>query len=50
MGRIKKYSTPEEKQESRKLASKKYYWNNKAKCDAQQRERDQQKRDKNKNL
>lgn len=47
MGRIKKYQTKEEKLKARNEASKKYYWNNKEKCDEQQRKRDKQKRDKN---
>jgi len=46
MGRIKKYQTPEEKQESRKKASHKYYWKHKEECDAKQRERDKLKREK----
>ena len=48
MGRLKKYLTLEEKLESRNKASHKYYWNNKEKCDEQQRERDKQKRNKKK--
>lgn len=39
MGRIKKHKTLEEKAEMHRLASKKYYWNNKLKCDEKQRER-----------
>jgi hypothetical protein len=39
MGRNKKYLTPEEKQKSRGLASKKYYWKNKEQEDAKAKER-----------
>lgn len=46
MGRIKKYQTTEEKSEAKRLRANKYYWNNKEKCDEQQRKRDKQKRDK----
>jgi hypothetical protein len=47
MGRIKKYQTPEERLEVKRMRAKKYYWDNKLKCDEQQRQRDQAKRDKN---
>jgi hypothetical protein len=43
MGRIKKYLTPEEKQESRNRASKKYYWKNKEQEDEKARQRYQEK-------
>ena len=46
MGRVKKYLTSEEKQKSLNEASHRYYWKNKEKCDAKQRERDR----KNKNI
>lgn len=45
MGRIKKYLTKEAKLAARNNASKKFYWNNKEKCDAEQRKRDQQRRE-----
>ena len=47
MGRVKKYLTKEEKLMARNKASQKYYWNNKEKCDEQQKERDKRKREKN---
>ena len=50
MGRIKKYLTKEAKLQSRNDASNKYYWKHKEKCDAEQRRRDQLKRDNNKSL
>ena len=43
MGRIKQYLTKEAKLASRNVASKKYYWSNKEKCDKEARERDQNK-------
>lgn len=43
MGRIKKYLTKEAKLESRNIASKKFYWANKEKCDKEARERYQKK-------
>ena len=46
MGRLKKYLTPEEKQESKRKASQRYYWKNKEKCDEKQRGRDRIKREK----
>lgn len=46
MGRIKKYSTPEEKQAAKTKASKKYYWKNKDQEDEKARQRYQ----KNKNI
>lgn len=39
MGRIKKYKTIKDKQESKRLAAKKYYWKNKEQEDAKARER-----------
>jgi hypothetical protein len=39
MGRLKKYQTIEEQKLAQKLASKKYYWNNKEQEDAKSRER-----------
>jgi hypothetical protein len=47
MGRLKKYQTFEEKAEVKRLRAKNYYWNNKEKCDEQQRKRDQNKKNKN---
>lgn len=44
MGRLKKYQTTEEQKLAQKLASKKYYWNNKEQEDAKSRERYQRKR------
>ena len=44
MGRIKKYLTLEEKLAAKKQRAHDYYWNNKEKCDEQQRERDKLKR------
>jgi hypothetical protein len=49
MGRLKKYLSIEEKRESKRLIANKYYWDNKEKCDAQQKQRDKQKRN-NKNI
>lgn len=46
MGRIKKNITDEQKRLANSISSNKYYWNNKEKCDAEQRRRDQLKRDK----
>lgn len=40
MGRLKKYQTIDEKNEVKRLRAKKYYWDNKEKCDEQQRKRD----------
>ena len=45
MGRLKKYITPEAKQQSRREASKRYYWNNKDQEDAKSRERYKRKKD-----
>ena len=39
MGRIKQYLTKEAKLAARNNASKKYYWNNKQKCDEEAKER-----------
>jgi hypothetical protein len=44
MGRLKKYQTIEEKNEAKRLRAKKYYWDNKEKCDEQQRIRDRSKK------
>ena len=43
MGRLKKYQTLEEKLEIKRLRAKEYYWNNKEKCDEQQRKRNKKK-------
>jgi hypothetical protein len=47
MGRLKKYQTIEEKNEVKSLRAKKYYWDNKEKCDEQQKRRDRSKKNKN---
>ena len=39
MGRLKKYYTKEEKKESIRLKSKRYYWKNKEKIDAKAKAR-----------
>lgn len=39
MGRLKKYNTPEEKQEAKRRASNRYYWKNKEREDAKAKER-----------
>jgi hypothetical protein len=39
MGRLKKYLTEEEKKLAQKLASKKYYWDNKSQEDEKARTR-----------
>ncbi len=44
MGRIKKYKTAEEKAEMHRLASKKYYWNNKEQEDGKAKIRYKQKK------
>jgi hypothetical protein len=44
MGRLKKYQTIEEKNEIKRLRAKKYYWDNKERCDEQQRSRDRSKK------
>lgn len=44
MGRLKKYKTQEEKAEMHRLASQKYYWNNKELVDEKQRKRNQQRK------
>ena len=39
MGRIKKNITDEQKRLANNISSKKYYWNNKEKCDAEAKNR-----------
>ena len=39
MGRIKKYQTPEEKQQAKKQRAHEYYWNNKEKQDERAKQR-----------
>lgn len=46
MGRLKKYQTSEEKAEVKRLRAKKYYWENKEKCDEQAKQRYHEKKTK----
>lgn len=39
MGRIKKYQTPEEKQQAKRQRAHEYYWNNKEKQDERAKQR-----------
>ena len=47
MGRLKKYNTPEEKLEAKRLRAKTYYWNNKEQEDEKSKQRYKRKKDRN---